>query len=133
MFMNEKTLYQKVISSSMKINLSNNSIVLSDIIQIQSIKTTSSSNAAITYKPYSPKIFCIILSTPGSYKSNKAFTILNTWAWKCDDYRFISKLPTNLVVKSTSDCLNTSLFLFANGTIYANGQQVGQPVNIIHP
>jgi glycoprotein-N-acetylgalactosamine 3-beta-galactosyltransferase len=38
------------------------------------------------------QVFCMILSSPKTLK-DKARVVYNTWAHKCDDYRFISMLP----------------------------------------
>ena len=43
-------------------------------------------------KERQPKIFCLILTSVASYKI-KAKTIYNTWASKCTNYRFVSKIP----------------------------------------
>lgn len=43
----------------------------------------------------SPKIFCIILTSKNSLKT-KAKTIYNTWAKKCDNFKFITLLPQGL-------------------------------------
>ena len=40
----------------------------------------------------SPKLFCFILTNP-TYFSNRTKTIYNTWAKKCDTFKFISLIP----------------------------------------
>lgn len=45
---------------------------------------------------YEPKIFCMILTTPNGYKDEKAQTILNVWASKCDNFKFITIIPDSL-------------------------------------
>jgi hypothetical protein len=74
------------------------------------------------------RLFCIILATPNSFKSSKAFTILNAWANKCDNYRFVSKIPVSLLSSATANTTNRK-----NKTVFANGKEVNEPVNLLHP
>lgn len=44
-------------------------------------------------------IFCIIKTRPESLLNNKTLTVYRTWAYKCDNYRFISVIPKELKTK----------------------------------
>lgn len=41
-------------------------------------------------------LFCIILTSPHNLQTSRPYTILNVWASKCSDYRFISVIPDNV-------------------------------------
>jgi glycoprotein-N-acetylgalactosamine 3-beta-galactosyltransferase len=46
---------------------------------------------------YSRLLFCIILTSPKNLKNTtRPFTVLDTWAHKCSNYRFITVLPNKL-------------------------------------
>ncbi len=44
------------------------------------------------------KILCIIFTCPKKIAENRLLTVLNIWARKCDNYRFVTLIPngTNL-------------------------------------
>ena len=46
-----------------------------------------------------PTIFCLIKTHPKNIKINKTLTVYNIWARKCDNYRFVTLLPAELVPK----------------------------------
>lgn len=46
--------------------------------------------------PNSFTIFCMILTTPNGFKEQKVQTVLSTWAWKCDNFKFITIKPSYL-------------------------------------
>lgn len=48
-----------------------------------------------------PKIFCMILTSPDNIES-KAKVVYQTWATKCDGFRFISTLPETMQIKRKS-------------------------------
>jgi type III secretory pathway component EscS len=82
-------------------------------------------NKTSSNRTYQTRLFCIILATPNSFKSSKAFTVLNAWANKCDNYRFVSKIPVSLVPSAAKNQTNK--------TVFANGKEVNEPVNLLHP
>jgi hypothetical protein len=75
-----------------------------------------------------PKLFCIILATPKSFKGSSALNVLNTWVHKCDNYHFISKLPASLQTNPTDDKNN---YKYQNKSFFGN--EIGAPWNIMHP
>jgi hypothetical protein len=75
------------------------------------------------------RLFCIIPATPDSFKSLKAFTVLNAWANKCDNYRFVLKIPVSLVKKAGMNASSNQ----ASEMAFGNGNEVNEPVNLLHP
>jgi hypothetical protein len=101
------------------------------------LKTNNNSNTELlTNYTRRHRLFCIIPATPSSFKSSKAFTVLNAWISKCDNYRFVVKIPVSLVASEES---SLSLFLFTNVTnktkkmAFGYGKEVKEPVNLLHP
>jgi hypothetical protein len=41
------------------------------------------------------KLFCIIFSCPKKFGENRPLTVLNIWARKCDNYRFVTIIPND--------------------------------------
>jgi hypothetical protein len=64
-----------------------------------------------------PRIFCIIFTAPKKFGEQRPFTVLNIWATKCDNYRFVTVMP--------------------NGTNYtrtkSDSLEIGEPLNIMQP
>lgn len=56
----------------------------------QSFKITNKPNKVQT-------IFCIILTSPKSLSNNKSRIIYDTWGKKCDNYKFISAMPNDVL------------------------------------
>lgn len=77
------------------------------------------------------RLFCLLLATPNSFKST-VLTVLNAWVYKCDDYRFVSKLPLSLQANpSLNEILNnTNQSVEMSGLL---GNEIGEPMNIMHP
>ena len=83
-----------------------------------------------TYKKL-PKLFCIILTSDKSYKK-KAKIIYESWANKCDDYRFITMVPNDIKSKINN---NNSTNEFKNKSIefnYDEKLKFLQPADLIH-
>jgi hypothetical protein len=77
-----------------------------------------------------PKLFCIILTSEKSYKQ-KAKIIYESWANKCDDYRFITMVP-NDISKTNETLLSNE---FKNKSIefnYDKQLKFLQPADLIH-
>lgn len=47
-------------------------------------------------------IFCLIKTHPGSIESKKTLYVYKIWARKCDNYRFVTLLPKELVPSNSS-------------------------------
>jgi glycoprotein-N-acetylgalactosamine 3-beta-galactosyltransferase len=62
-------------------------------------------------------LFCIVLTTPANLQSGRAFAALNTWVWKCSNYRFISVIPKEVITEQ----------LKRNQTL------VDEPLNLLQP
>ncbi|RNA23178.1 glyco -N-acetylgalactosamine 3-beta-galactosyltransferase 1-like [Brachionus plicatilis] len=54
----------------------------------------------ISLRNMNVSIFCLIKTHPENIKSNKALTVYNVWARKCDNYRFVTLLPKELLPKN---------------------------------
>ncbi len=65
-----------------------------------------------------PRIFCIIITAPSNFKSNQPMTVLNVWARKCDNYRFVTIIPNN-----TKHAFNRRF----------KSHEIGEPLNIMQP
>ena len=75
-----------------------------------------------------PKIFCIILTSKKNYKI-KSKIIYDSWASKCDNYRFITMIPPELPESNSTDNK------FKNVSIeFENNQKLKflQPADLIH-
>jgi hypothetical protein len=71
-----------------------------------------------TSLPVSHKIFCIIITAPQKFKDNRPLTVLNVWARKCDNYRFITVIP-NISNVETNKIYKT--------------REIGSPLNLMQP
>ncbi len=64
-----------------------------------------------------PRLFCIIFTAPKKFGEQRPFTVLNVWATKCDNYRFVTVMP--------------------NGTNFTRTKseslEIGEPFNIMQP
>lgn len=67
---------------------------------------TSISNGSYNYsskieylKSNNKFLFCLILTTPKGFKMNKAQVVLNLWANKCDNFRFVSLAPESIKMR----------------------------------
>jgi hypothetical protein len=94
----------------------------------KSLFSSVQSNKTSSNRTYPTRLFCIILATPSSFKSSKAFTLLNAWGNKCDSYRFISKIPVSLLSSAAANATNQT-----SKTVFANGKEVNEPANLLHP
>jgi hypothetical protein len=75
-----------------------------------------------------PRLFCIILATPESYRSNTPLVLLSVWVHKCDNYRFISRLPTSLQARPINNTRNRT-----DDGSGSFGNEIEEPLNILHP
>jgi hypothetical protein len=76
----------------------------------------------------SNRLFCIILAMPDSYKSNTALVALSAWVHKCDNYRFISRLPNKLQARPINNTANRT-----DDGAGSFGNEIEEPLNILHP
>jgi hypothetical protein len=65
-----------------------------------------------------PRIFCIVFTAPQKFKTNQPMIVLNVWASKCDNYRFVTIIPNN-----TEHHFNTRF----------KSHEIGEPMNILQP
>lgn len=75
-----------------------------------------------------PKIFCIILTSKKNYKT-KSRIIYDSWASKCDNYRFITMIPSELLESNSTEnqYKNVSIEFEYNKQI-----KFLQPADLIH-
>jgi hypothetical protein len=90
------------------------------------ISNSEQSTSFDTSRPH--RLFCIILATPNSYKSNTPMVLLSTWVHKCDNYRFISQLPISLQARPIYNTTNRT-----DDGAGSFGNEIDEPLNILHP
>jgi hypothetical protein len=71
------------------------------------------------YSKSPPRIFCMILTTPYSFKSGRMLAQLSTWVTRCSNYRFVSVLPDSV----KADLKSKGLLV----------NQVPEPLNLYQP
>jgi hypothetical protein len=67
-----------------------------------------------------PKLFCFILSSSKNCLNGKAKIIYESWAHKCDNYKFVSVIPEEIRLRNES-------YITENGTEFNNGFDILQP------
>ncbi len=67
-----------------------------------------------------PRIFCFILSSSKNCLNGKAKIIYESWAHKCDNYKFVSVIPEEIRLRNES-------YITENGTEFNNGFDILQP------
>lgn len=48
---------------------------------------------SLTVTKRQPRVFCIIFTAPKKFKEGRPLTVLNVWATKCHNYRYITVMP----------------------------------------
>lgn len=92
-------------------------------------KLLESSNVINSMKDFlkhSPKIFCIILTSEKNYEK-KSKIIYDSWASKCDDYRFIAMVPPEINKSNKTFSKNESIEFE-----YKNQLKFLQPADLVH-
>lgn len=62
------------------------------------------------FSKINPTIFCLIKTHPHNIRINKTITTYNIWAKKCDNYRFVTLLPQELIPENVD--LNKTIEVF---------------------
>ncbi len=70
-------------------------IIIAYYYQFNKLKVTFTSTNFKTVE-IKPKLFCIILTSKKQYKTRPKI-VYESWAHKCDDFRFISMLPNDIL------------------------------------
>lgn len=70
---------------------------------------TNNNNNNISYKNYS--IFCLVKTHPENILSKKAFYTFKIWVEKCDNYRFTTLIPKEMIPNNfTNSSVTTEIF-----------------------
>ena len=73
------------------------------------------------------RIFCFILTSSNNYMGTKAKIIYQTWAHKCDTYKFVSVVPDHIRAMNESEFKS-----YQNGTEYNYGFDILHPPGLIN-
>ncbi|CAF0974069.1 unnamed protein product [Brachionus calyciflorus] len=92
-------------------------IIISSLSTIVVIFQNTDKSNSINVKS-SKLIFCLILTTPKSFKNGRVRTILNTWAYKCDGLKFITQ---HLTLNSTEKNSHFEYFTERDLLLYPPG------------
>ena len=79
------------------VNFLYNATLYNVMSSIRPLRTTSSPQPISLTVKKKARIFCMILTSAISLKTEKPGIIYETWAKKCDKYKFISKIPDELL------------------------------------
>lgn len=71
--------------------------VLCLLYKIDQLPASFTQNETLTTSKNHPTIFCLIKTHPNNIKINKTLLVYKIWAHKCDNYRFITRIPEELV------------------------------------